>query len=119
MRNLRTWDQHAKRMNDIRGYVVNDKTTRVFYKGMGGFADYLKDKIIIQEGTGEFDEKGVEVFLGDKLETRIDNTNEIIKSTVVFKDAGFFYVTEDEEGALYYLTQNDNIHTVITGHVYE
>lgn len=117
MRNLRAWDPSRKCMNNIRGYVDNDKTIRIYNK-IGGFSSYLKDQIIIIEGTGELDENKVEIFQGDKLETLVDNTNEIIKSIVVFKDASFFYVTEDEEGALYYLTQNDDIHTKITGSIY-
>jgi hypothetical protein len=65
MRNLKAWDPSAKRMNEIRGYVDNKDTTKIFYGGMGGFVSYLKDKIIILEGSGLFDKNGVEIFVGD------------------------------------------------------
>ncbi len=65
MRNLKAWDPSAKRMNEIRGYVDNKDTTKIFYAGMGGFCSYPKDKIVILEGTGVLDKNGKENFAGD------------------------------------------------------
>ena len=119
MRNLRAWDPSAKRMNDIRGYVDNKDTTKIFYAGMGGYVSYPKDKIVILEGTGEKDENKIEIFDGNILRTTF-NKKETTISKVVFKDGGFFYVTKDEEGFLYYLTQQDDeVCTEIIGSIQE
>lgn len=81
MRNLKAWDLSAKRMNEIRGYVDNDQTTKIFYAGMGGFVSYPKDKIIILEGTDVPDKNDKEIFVGSILKYKDGSIGEVYYST--------------------------------------
>ena len=112
MRNLKAWDPSAKRMNEIRGYVDNEETIKIFYKS-GGFASYLKDRIVILEGTGLNDKNGKEIYEGDILHRHMN-----VYWEVMFKESKWVAKPKNNSSGLY-LDASQFIECEVIGNIHE